>query len=80
MLPSWEFAESLFDVCIPQVRHHFPFSCMLAPTTADPNVTLVSGITSTNPPYLHFTYAELRDVALDSRPASASRLCSLIKN
>ena len=28
MLASWEFAESLFDVYIPQVRHHFPYSFM----------------------------------------------------
>lgn len=26
MLANWEFAESLFDVYIPQVRHHFPCS------------------------------------------------------
>ncbi|KAF8120125.1 hypothetical protein EV363DRAFT_1408203 [Boletus edulis] len=39
MLANWEFAASLFDVYIPPV----------ASATADPNVTLVSGITSTNP-------------------------------
>ena len=43
-------------------------------------MTLVSGITSTNPLYLHFAYAELRDVALDSRPASASRRTALFSD
>lgn len=28
MLANWEFAESLFDVYIPQVCHHFPCSFM----------------------------------------------------
>ncbi|KAF8550767.1 hypothetical protein OG21DRAFT_1499585 [Imleria badia] len=73
MLANWEFAESLFDVYIPQ-----PIN--VASTTADPNVTLVSGITSTNPLYLHFAYAELRDVALDSRPTSASRRTALFSD
>lgn len=43
-------------------------------------MTLVSGITSTNPLYLHFAYAELRDVALDSRPAGASRRTALFSD
>jgi nucleoporin NDC1 len=43
-------------------------------------VTLVSGITSTNPLYLHFAYAELRDVTLDSRPVSASRRTALFSD
>ena len=28
MLARWEFAESLIDVYIPQVRHHFPYPFM----------------------------------------------------
>ena len=43
-------------------------------------MTLISGITSTNPVYLHFAYAELRDVALDSRPTSASRRTALFSD
>ncbi|KAI9462554.1 nucleoporin protein Ndc1-Nup [Boletus coccyginus] len=73
MLANWEFAESLFDVYIPQ-------PIKVASTTADPNVTLISGITSTNPVYLHFAYAELRDLALDTRPASASRRTALFSD
>ena len=40
-------------------------------------MTLVSGITSTNPLYLHFAYAELRDVALDGHASGASRRTAL---
>ncbi|KAG8221384.1 nucleoporin protein Ndc1-Nup [Butyriboletus roseoflavus] len=73
MLANWEFAESLFDVYIPQ-------PIKVASTTADPNVMLVSGITSTNPLYLYFAYAELRDIATDSRAASASRRTALFSD
>ncbi|KAH0828828.1 nucleoporin protein Ndc1-Nup [Lanmaoa asiatica] len=73
MFANWEFAESLFDVYIPQ-------PIKVASTTADPNVTLVSGITSTNPLYLYFAYAELRDVASDSHTASASRRTALFSD
>ncbi|KAG6369285.1 nucleoporin protein Ndc1-Nup [Boletus reticuloceps] len=73
MFANWEFAESLFDVYIPQ-------PIKVASATADPNVTLVSGITSTNPLYLHFAYAELRDAALDDRPANASRRTALFSD
>ncbi|KAF8436467.1 nucleoporin protein Ndc1-Nup, partial [Boletus edulis BED1] len=73
MLANWEFTASLFDVYIPQ-------PIKVASATADPNVTLVSGITSTNPLYLHFAYAELRDVALDVRPANASRRTALFSD
>jgi hypothetical protein len=41
--------------------------------TADPNVTLISGITSTDSFSLHFAYAELRDVATDGSAASVRR-------
>ncbi|KAG9309703.1 nucleoporin protein Ndc1-Nup-domain-containing protein [Chiua virens] len=73
MIANWEFTESLFDVYIPQ-------PIKVASNTADPNVTLVSGITSTNPLYLHLAYAELRDVARDSHAASASRRAALFSD
>ncbi|KAH7929157.1 hypothetical protein BV22DRAFT_1057443 [Leucogyrophana mollusca] len=54
-LASWEFAEALFDVYIPQ-----PIKA--ANSSADPNVTLISGISSSDITFLHFAYAELRDL------------------
>ncbi|KIK76962.1 hypothetical protein PAXRUDRAFT_835155 [Paxillus rubicundulus Ve08.2h10] len=64
-LANWEFVESLFDVYVPQPMK-------VASMTADPNVTLISGITSANLFFLHFAYAELRDVATDDGAASAA--------
>lgn len=43
-------------------------------------MTLVSGITSDNPLYLYFAYAELRDIASDSHAASASRRTALFSD
>ncbi|KAH7915514.1 nucleoporin protein Ndc1-Nup [Hygrophoropsis aurantiaca] len=54
-LASWEFAEALFDRYIPQ-----PIKA--AHTSADPNVALVSGISSTDVIFLHFAYAELCNI------------------
>jgi nucleoporin NDC1 len=48
--------------------------------TADPNVTLISGITSTDSFFLHFAYAELRDVATDDSAASAARRAALFSD
>ncbi|KAI5989819.1 nucleoporin protein Ndc1-Nup-domain-containing protein [Pisolithus orientalis] len=65
-LANWEFAETLFNLHIPQpidVSH----------TTAEPNVTLISGVTSTDLVFLHFAYSELRNLATDSSPSSSTR-------
>ncbi|KAF9219115.1 hypothetical protein BS17DRAFT_790045 [Gyrodon lividus] len=72
-LANWEFAESLFDVYVPQ-------GMKVASSTADPNVTLISGITSTDLLFLHFAYAELRDVATDDSTASASHRAALFSD
>ncbi|KAL4079901.1 nucleoporin protein Ndc1-Nup [Scleroderma yunnanense] len=72
-LANWEFAETLFDVHIPQPIY-------VSHTTADPNVTLVSGTTSSNLVFLHFTYAELRNIATDSNPSSSTRRTALFSD
>ncbi|KAI0746295.1 nucleoporin protein Ndc1-Nup [Daedaleopsis nitida] len=66
----WEFAESAFDAIAAEpvaVSNH----------TADPGLTLVSGITSADAYIKHFAYAELRDLASDDSPAASSRRSDL---
>ncbi|KAH7890631.1 nucleoporin protein Ndc1-Nup [Phlebopus sp. FC_14] len=72
-LASWEFAESLFDICIPQ-------PAPVANTTAEPITTLISGITSPDFMFLHFAYAELRDAALDESASGAARRVALFSD
>ncbi|KAI6043254.1 nucleoporin protein Ndc1-Nup [Pisolithus marmoratus] len=72
-LANWEFAETLFNLYIPQpidVSH----------TTAEPNVTLVSGVTSTDLVFLHFAYSDLRNLATDSSPSSSTRRIALFSD
>ncbi|KAI6041097.1 nucleoporin protein Ndc1-Nup [Pisolithus marmoratus] len=72
-LANWEFAETLFNLYIPQpidVSH----------TTAEPNVTLVSGVTSNDLVFLHFAYSELRNLATDSSPSSSTRRIALFSD
>ena len=49
----------------------------MANHTADPGLTLVSGITSTDPYLKHFAYAELRGFATEDSPAAAARRTAL---
>ena len=67
---SWDFAESLFDTFVAEPIH-------LAQTTADPAVTIVSGITSQDPYYKHFAYAELAQLANDETDAGSARRVAL---
>ncbi|KAI6105938.1 nucleoporin protein Ndc1-Nup [Pisolithus croceorrhizus] len=72
-LVNWEFADTLFNMYIPQpvdVSH----------TTAEPNVALVSGVTSTDLVFLHFAYSELRNLATDSSPSSSTRRIALFSD
>ncbi|KAI5987860.1 nucleoporin protein Ndc1-Nup [Pisolithus albus] len=72
-LVNWEFADTLFSLYIPQpidVSH----------TTAEPNVTLVSGVTSVDLFFLHFAYSELRNLATDSSPSSSTRRIALFSD
>ncbi len=82
----WEFAESAFDAIAAEVRNIDPVDpcrhadrnvmqpAAVAAHTADPGLTLVSGITSADLYLKHFAYAELRDFAsAESSEASARR-------
>ncbi|TFK83427.1 hypothetical protein K466DRAFT_665850 [Polyporus arcularius HHB13444] len=66
----WEFAESSFDSIVAE-------SVTVADHTADPGLTLVSGITSTDAYLKHFAYAELRGFATEDSPAASNRRTAL---
>ncbi len=52
-------------------------SVTVADHTADPGLTLVSGITSTDAYLKHFAYAELRGFATEDSPAASNRRTAL---
>ncbi|KAI0277030.1 nucleoporin protein Ndc1-Nup [Russula aff. rugulosa BPL654] len=63
---GWEFAESLFDDKVQEplaVTSH----------TADPLLTLISGITSNDPYYAHLSYIELCSLAEDDSASARAR-------
>ncbi len=66
----WEFAESAFDTIAAA-------PVAVAKYTADPGLTFVSGITSSDAYLKHFAYAELRDFASDDSPAASTRRTEL---
>ena len=45
----------------------------VASHSADPLLTLISGITSSDPYYVHFSYVELRNLAEDDSAAASAR-------
>ncbi|KAL6298512.1 nucleoporin protein Ndc1-Nup [Sparassis latifolia] len=65
----WEFAESSYHEAI-HVSHN----------TADPALTLVSGITSSNPYFKHLAYAELKQLAREDSPAASTRRSALFED
>lgn len=67
---SWEFAESLFDAYVPQ-------PIKVGTLTADPNVTVVSGITTQDTIFAHFAYSELAELASDESSTGSSRRTAL---
>ncbi|KAG1726683.1 nucleoporin protein Ndc1-Nup [Suillus lakei] len=67
---SWEFAESLFDAYVPQ-------PIKVGTLTADPNVTVVSGITTQDTVFAHFAYSELAELASDESTAGSARRTAL---
>ncbi|KAG2034794.1 nucleoporin protein Ndc1-Nup [Suillus americanus] len=67
---SWEFAESLFDAYVPQ-------PIKVGALTADPNVTVVSGITTQDTVFTHFAYSELAGLASDESSAGSTRRTAL---
>ncbi|KAH9918053.1 nucleoporin protein Ndc1-Nup [Fomitopsis serialis] len=62
----WEFAESPLDETV-----------TVAQATADPALTLVSGITSTDGFFKQFAYAELNHFASEDSPAAGARRSAL---
>lgn len=84
-MANWDFAESIFDSSVAEVCHsslfrdrniqlgHIAQPVLVAHTTADPALTLVSGIKSTDGYYKHFAYTELQQFAIDESPAGADR-------
>lgn len=67
---SWEFAESLFDAYVPQ-------PIKVGTLTADPNVTVVSGITTQDTVFAHFAYSELAELASDESSTGSTRRTAL---
>lgn len=63
---GWEFMESLFDDKVQE-----PLA--VASQTADPVLTLISGITSHDPYYVHLSYFELCKHAEDDTNAASTR-------
>ncbi|KAI9511523.1 nucleoporin protein Ndc1-Nup [Russula earlei] len=63
---GWEFAEGLFDDKVQE-----PLT--VASHTADPLLTLISGITNSDPYYAHFSYMELRNLADDGSASASAR-------
>ncbi|KAH9177530.1 nucleoporin protein Ndc1-Nup [Lactarius sanguifluus] len=63
---GWEFTESLFDDKVQE-----PLA--VASQTADPMLTLISGITSHDPYYLHLSYSEFCKHAEDDTNAASTR-------
>ncbi|KAI0777424.1 nucleoporin protein Ndc1-Nup [Trametes elegans] len=66
----WEFAESAFDAIVAE-------PVAVAPQTADPGLTLVSGITSTDGYLKLFAYAELREFSSEDSAAASARRTAL---
>lgn len=84
---NWDFAESIFDSIVAEVSNSMSAmraSDMLylqpvsvAQTTADPMLTVVSGVRSSDVYFKHFAYAELQQLASDESPAASSRRTAL---
>ncbi|KAJ3479451.1 hypothetical protein NLI96_g9046 [Meripilus lineatus] len=69
-LLQWEFSESVFDALVaePVVVSH---------SVADPALTLISGISSTDDYFKHFAFAELRQFAIDDSTSGSTRRAAL---
>ncbi|KAI0002445.1 nucleoporin protein Ndc1-Nup [Russula compacta] len=63
---GWELAESLFDDKVQE-------PLVVASHTADSLLTSISGITSSDSYYVHFSYIELRGLAEDDSAAASAR-------
>ncbi|KAH9923390.1 nucleoporin protein Ndc1-Nup [Amylocystis lapponica] len=65
-LMSWEFAE-----------HAYGESIAVAQSTADPSLTLVSGVTSADTYFKHLAYSELLQLASDDTQVAHTRISAL---
>ncbi|KAF8879244.1 nucleoporin protein Ndc1-Nup [Infundibulicybe gibba] len=72
-LLGWESADTIFDVFVTQ-----PIS--ISHTTADPGVTLVSGISSEDAIFKYTAYCELRDFAANESAAASTRRTALFSD
>ncbi|KAF9441903.1 hypothetical protein P691DRAFT_765765 [Macrolepiota fuliginosa MF-IS2] len=69
----WEIADTLFDL---NVAKQIP----VAHLTADSNLTLVSGISSSDPTFKYFAYSELCTLAEDKSAAAISQRTTLFSD
>ncbi|KAK0443401.1 nucleoporin protein Ndc1-Nup [Desarmillaria tabescens] len=69
-LATWEVAELLFDSFISQ-------PILVSHMTADPSVTLVSGVASSDIILKYFAFAELNELSSDLSPSAGARRTAL---
>ncbi|KAK0451294.1 nucleoporin protein Ndc1-Nup [Desarmillaria tabescens] len=69
-LATWEVAELLFDSFISQ-------PILVSHMTADPSVTLVSGVASSDIIFKYFAFAELNELSSDLSPSAGARRTAL---
>ncbi|KAF9556859.1 hypothetical protein CPC08DRAFT_72619 [Agrocybe pediades] len=67
---NWELTDALFEYVVSET---VPVSVV----TADPNTTIIAGITSTDSIFKYFAYSELKELALDSSNSAATRRAAL---
>ncbi|TCD63234.1 hypothetical protein EIP91_005819 [Steccherinum ochraceum] len=70
---NWEFAETVFDTYVAE-----PLT--VSHVTADPSLTLTSGISSTSTYIQHFAFSELRTLASDASPSGSARRIALFSD
>ncbi|KAJ8081797.1 hypothetical protein PM082_007643 [Marasmius tenuissimus] len=70
---TWEFSEALFDTYVSQ-------SIVISSSTADPTVTLVSGVSSSDRVFKFFALSELREFATDTSSIGSSRRTEFFGN
>ncbi|KAF9466851.1 nucleoporin protein Ndc1-Nup [Collybia nuda] len=69
----WESTNALFDTFIPQ-----PIS--ISHLTPDPNLTLVSGLSSSDSTFRYFAYSELKELAADPSNSATTRRVTLFSD
>ncbi|KAF8178903.1 nucleoporin protein Ndc1-Nup [Pholiota molesta] len=66
----WEFVDRLFDEAIVE-------TAPIATLSADPNTTLVSGLSSEDRVFAFFAFSELRELAIDTSASASARRTAL---